>query len=114
MRKERAYEFLTKQKQELTNRIDGIEKDLRDRHLSRKSHQQNIERANDDVLGALEEEALEELKQTINALRRLEEGEYGYCRECGLAIGDERLAALPHTEYCRSCAEFAKPHHTVS
>ncbi|MCG8393502.1 MAG: TraR/DksA C4-type zinc finger protein [Pseudomonadales bacterium] len=34
------------------------------------------------------------------ALRRLENGEYGYCRHSGEPIGLRRLLARPTTEYC--------------
>jgi DnaK suppressor protein len=38
------------------------------------------------------------------ALKRLEEGEYGYCVNCGEAIGTERLALDPATPFCISHA----------
>ncbi len=34
------------------------------------------------------------------ALKRLDEGEYGYCVNCGEAIGAERLALDPATPFC--------------
>ena len=34
------------------------------------------------------------------ALKRLDEGEYGYCVNCGEAIGTERLALDPATPFC--------------
>ena len=34
------------------------------------------------------------------ALKRLDEGEYGYCANCGEAIGTERLALDPATPFC--------------
>lgn len=36
--------------------------------------------------------------------RRLNEGEYGYCLECGEEIPDGRLAIDPMAEKCVSCA----------
>lgn len=38
------------------------------------------------------------------ALRRLEEGEYGYCSECGEEIPDARLQIDPMAERCVKCA----------
>ncbi|MGI9400479.1 MAG: TraR/DksA family transcriptional regulator [Rhizobiaceae bacterium] len=38
------------------------------------------------------------------ALRRLEEGEYGYCAECGEEIPDARLEIDPMAERCINCA----------
>jgi DnaK suppressor protein len=37
------------------------------------------------------------------ALRRLENGEYGICEECGEGIGIERLKARPVTTLCIEC-----------
>ena len=39
------------------------------------------------------------------ALRRIEEGEYGYCLECKKKIAKTRLKAIPQTAYCRDCQE---------
>lgn len=38
-----------------------------------------------------------------DALRRLDEGVYGVCEECGEAIGIERLKARPVTTLCIEC-----------
>jgi RNA polymerase-binding transcription factor DksA len=37
------------------------------------------------------------------ALRRIEDGEFGTCAECGQSIGAARLAALPWTDCCLEC-----------
>lgn len=37
------------------------------------------------------------------ALRRLEDGSYGVCEECGETIGTERLKARPVTTLCIQC-----------
>ncbi len=42
--------------------------------------------------------------QVEEALQRLDRGEYGLCQVCGRRIGDERLAMLPATRYCREHA----------
>lgn len=39
-----------------------------------------------------------------DALRRLREGAYGTCEQCGGPIGAERLAARPATRTCITCA----------
>ena len=38
------------------------------------------------------------------AERRIREGEYGYCSECGEEIADGRLAIDPMAEKCVNCA----------
>lgn len=37
------------------------------------------------------------------ALKRIDEGTYGNCLQCSLAIPKKRLKALPHTELCIGC-----------
>ena len=37
------------------------------------------------------------------ALRRLDDGEYGLCEDCGAEIGSGRLRALPFAKRCLSC-----------
>ncbi len=47
---------------------------------------------------------LERRQQDIQAaLRRIEEGIYGVCAECGKPIDEERLVALPQAVYCLGC-----------
>lgn len=40
------------------------------------------------------------LIQVEDALRRIEDGTYGYCLDCGRAIEPARLDAVPWTPYC--------------
>ncbi len=45
------------------------------------------------------------LQAIDGALRRLDDGTYGTCRDCGEAISPARLAAIPWTRSCISCKE---------
>ncbi|ACX52373.1 transcriptional regulator, TraR/DksA family [Ammonifex degensii KC4] len=54
---------------------------------------------------ALREDALLKLQVIEDALRRLEEGTYGYCESCGAPIPRERLEAVPYTTLCHACKE---------
>ncbi|NOZ24971.1 MAG: TraR/DksA family transcriptional regulator [Nitrospirae bacterium] len=46
-------------------------------------------------------------KQTLNkideALRKLNEGTYGVCEDCGSEISEERLKIIPFAIYCVDC-----------
>ncbi|MGB9663750.1 MAG: TraR/DksA family transcriptional regulator [Ignavibacteria bacterium] len=43
------------------------------------------------------------------ALKRIEDGTYGYCIDCGKVIEKGRLEAVPHTQHCVSCkVKFSK------
>ena len=44
-----------------------------------------------------------QIKEVDDALKRIKEGTYGICANCGKAINPERLEALPYAEYCISC-----------
>ncbi len=46
--------------------------------------------------------------QLDEALRRLDEGLYGLCEECGAPIGEGRLKALPFARRCIACQEKAE------
>ncbi len=59
----------------------------------------------DDIEFALIQMKSETLNKIDEALRRLEEGAYGYCFECGAEISEQRLRALPFAVRCRSCEE---------
>jgi RNA polymerase-binding transcription factor DksA len=50
----------------------------------------------------------EELAGLESALRRLSEGEYGVCTECGEPIARERLFANPAATRCAECQQFAE------
>ena len=45
------------------------------------------------------------LAQVENALKRVENGTYGDCLDCGEPIGEARLLARPEAPFCLSCAE---------
>ena len=43
-----------------------------------------------------------------NALRRMDEGSYGRCSNCGQNIALPRLEALPWARFCVDCQELAE------
>ena len=45
-----------------------------------------------------------ELRRIRAALKRFDEGEYGYCAECGEEIADKRLDLDPAAPLCVDCA----------
>jgi len=45
------------------------------------------------------------LREISGALRRIEQGTYGECRECGEPISIKRLEAVPWARYCVTCQE---------
>ena len=51
----------------------------------------------------LEENSEHGLGEIEGALKRIEEGTYGTCVNCGKPIAEERLAAIPWATYCIDC-----------
>ena len=45
-----------------------------------------------------------EKARLLAALRRIEDGEFGYCEDCGAEIAAKRLAFDPGARLCISCA----------
>ena len=42
-------------------------------------------------------------EEALEALRRLDDGTYGTCTKCGLAISERRLRARPEATRCLDC-----------
>jgi DnaK suppressor protein len=54
-----------------------------------------------------------ELEQVLAALRRIDDGSYGQCVDCGEPIDERRLTAMPAAACCVGCQavhEHARPH----
>jgi DnaK suppressor protein len=59
----------------------------------------------EDIEFALIQMKAETLTRINEALVRLEEGQYGFCYECGEDIAEARLRALPFAVRCKDCEE---------
>ncbi len=66
--------------------------------------EQAVERENDEVRAELIREGTEEIEQIKRAFKRMDEGVYGECESCGVAINPERLKVMPMTTLCIDCA----------
>ena len=60
----------------------------------------------DELAFALIQLKGEVLTRINEAVRRLDEGTYGYCGECEDPIGASRLRALPFAIRCKDCEEM--------
>ncbi len=58
-----------------------------------------------DMLYSQSDSGLTLLYQVEDALRRIDDGEFGICESCEGPIGMRRLDAVPWTPYCRDCQE---------
>jgi DnaK suppressor protein len=69
----------------------------------------DVETSESDIQDEIEFALIQMKAETLNkideALRRLEEGTFGYCFECGEEISERRLRALPFAVRCKDCEE---------
>jgi DnaK suppressor protein len=98
---------LLHQRQEIFNRIYGIEEVLHQLDTA-----QDIERTDRiqaevpaEVLTQLDEQGRQEIEDIEAALTRLEHGTYGRCETCAAAIPAARLDAFPRARRCIQCQE---------
>lgn len=88
---------------ELDTRLHQIEAEL-DEPNSKDWEESAVEREGDEVLEQLGQSGQHEIARIRAALGRLRDGSYGDCARCGEQISAERLAVLPDTPLCKSCA----------
>ena len=98
---------LQQRKVELQQRHERTHKHIygKDEPVSANFNEQIKETENDQLVMALEADAIEELAQIDRALERIEQGSYQTCASCGNEIGAARLQAIPYTDRCIECAQ---------
>jgi DnaK suppressor protein len=94
---------LEAQKTLLEERLGRIKSNVR-RGFNADSGEMATELEDREVVDALGNEAMEELREISGALQRIADGDYGVCAECGEAIPAERLRIAPVAKYCIDCA----------
>ena len=88
---------------ELTGRLAEIDSELR-KPLSADSEERATDLENQDALEGIKSSEIQEVHQIQGALRRIAEGTYGVCVQCGADIDPKRPEALPIATRCISCA----------
>jgi len=88
---------------ELTGRLAEIDSELH-KPLSADLEEQATDLENQDALRAIASSEIHEIHQIQEALKRISEGTYGICSQCGEDIDPKRLEALPTATRCIACA----------
>ena len=101
--------MLEERRRELTNEVQGKIRDVRaeggkDRDVLDPGESSEVD-IQEDIEFALIQMKGETLNKVNEALRRLEDGTYGNCFECGDEIAGPRLRALPFAVRCKDCEE---------
>lgn len=73
--------------------------------LSKDSEEQVTAMENDEVVDALDNQAISEIKLIEAALDRIEKNQFGICERCEEEIPFARLEVQPTSPYCVECAE---------
>ena len=101
--------MLEERRDELRMQVHGRMRDIRSQsshHGAAPGHDDMLEvDVREDIDVALIQMTSETLGKIDVALRRLEQGAYGNCSECGRQITEARLRALPFATRCRECEE---------
>jgi RNA polymerase-binding transcription factor DksA len=88
---------------ELTARVSDVEAEL-DQPAAADFEERASERESDEVLESLGAASVNEIRMIQAALKRIEDGTYGECVNCGEEISEGRLEAVPHAPRCVRCA----------
>jgi DnaK suppressor protein len=101
--------MLEERRRELLSEVQGRMRDVRsegnkDREVLDQGESSEVD-IQEDIEFALIQMKSETLTKIDAALRRLEEGTYGDCFECGDQISEARLRALPFAVRCKDCEE---------
>ena len=100
--------MLEDRRRELMSEVQGRMRDVRDTDKERDVLDQG-ESSEIDIQEDIEFALIQMKSETLNkidaALRRLDDGTYGDCFECGEQISEARLRALPFAVRCKDCEE---------
>lgn len=101
--------MLENRRRELTSEVHGKMRDVRadggkERDVLDQGESSEVDIQEDIELALIQMKA-ETLNKINEALRRLDEGTYGNCFECGDEIAGPRLRALPFAARCKDCEE---------
>jgi DnaK suppressor protein len=88
---------------ELKHRVAEIDRELHT-PLPADSEDQANDLENQEALEAVEKSGIQEIRRIEQTLKRISEGTYGICAQCGADIDPKRLAVLLTATTCIPCA----------
>lgn len=102
-------QMLEDRRRELMSEVQGKMRDVRSDGAKEREVLDQGESSEVDIQEDIEFALIQMKSETLNkineALRRLDEGTYGNCFECGEEIAEARLRALPFAVRCKDCEE---------
>src|SRR5882672_7543429 len=101
--------MLEERRRELLSEVQGKIRNVRNESGKERDVLDQGESSEVDIQEDIEFALIQMKSETLNkineALRRLDEGSYGNCFECGDEIAGPRLRALPFAVRCKECEE---------
>jgi DnaK suppressor protein len=101
--------MLDNRRRELMAEVQGRMRDVRTESNRERDAMDQGESSEVDIQEDIELALIQMKSETLNkieaARRRLDEGTYGDCFECGEEISEARLRALPFAVRCKDCEE---------
>jgi DnaK suppressor protein len=101
--------MLEDRRRELMSEVQGKIRDVRSDNMKDREVLDQGESSEVDIQEDIEFALIQMKSETLNkidaAIRRLGEGTYGDCFECGDEISEARLRALPFAVRCKDCEE---------
>ncbi len=104
-------QMLDERRREIQAEVQGKMRDVRAAGEGSKANDvfDAVESSEADIQEDIEFALIQMKSETLNkindALGRLEQGDYGYCFDCGEEIAEKRLRALPFAVRCKDCEE---------
>ena len=96
---------LEAKKNELIGRLERVTQNVR-RGYEADSEERAKQMEDHEVVDALGNDARAEIHKITAAIARIDSGDYGVCKECGLDIEESRMTVHPYAEFCIDCARF--------
>ena len=100
-------EKLLTAREELTKKLNTEGDDFRNEAQASSGRGDSSDLASDEgayrKMEALNAMDAKKLRAIENALKRISEGKYGYCLQCGKKIPEGRLRAIPEAVLCVDC-----------
>ena len=100
-------ERLLEEREALVRKLNSEEDNFRNEAMVSSGRGDSSDLASDEgayrKMEALNAMDAKKLKGIENALKRINEGKYGYCLQCGKKIPEGRLRAIPSAVLCVEC-----------
>lgn len=99
-------EMLEDRRREIQDKLRSLRETLpAEAELVKDAEEQSVDDFVQEVDFALMQMKSDTLLKIDEAIKRLDNGSYGVCPDCGVEISEARLTALPFASRCRACQQ---------